>query len=86
MDVLRKRRKQFNQQAKSRPHLFSDSRGVLLRDYLEKMKTISGEYYVVFLELMKQLDQTTIFGYEKSPYHHDGAPTHMPVLVAYRLY
>jgi histone-lysine N-methyltransferase SETMAR len=58
--------------------VFWDAKGILLIDYLEKGKTITGDYYAALLVKLK-----TVIG-EKRPgmakkkvlFHHDNAPVH----------
>lgn len=67
--------------------IFWDSKGIILIDYLEKGKTITGQYYS---ELLDRFDGTLK---EKRPhlsrkkvvFHHDNAPAHTSHIVVAKL-
>jgi len=58
--------------------VFWDSQGVVLIDYLEKGKTINGEYYAALLEQLNDAIKTKRphLAKKKVLFHHDYAPAH----------
>jgi hypothetical protein len=54
-----------------------DSKGILLIDYLQKGKTITGQYYTTLLEKLKTAIQEKRPGMAKKKvlFHHDNAPS-----------
>ena len=67
--------------------VFWDSQGIFFTDYLEKGRTITGQYYADLLgrfeaELMKK---RTHFAKKKELFHHDNAPAHSSVIAKAKL-
>lgn len=67
--------------------VFWDSQGIIFIDYLEKGKTITGQYYS---ELLGRFDlafkETRTLPYRKKmPFHHDNAPAHSSAFVTAKL-
>ena len=58
--------------------LFWDSRGVILIDYLQKGKTITGAYYASLLDKLKAelAEKRPHFQKKKILFHQDNAPSH----------
>lgn len=67
--------------------VFWDSRGIIFTDYLEKGRTITGQYYADLLdrfeaELMKKRPHLTK---KKVLFHHDNAPAHSSAIATAKL-
>lgn len=58
--------------------VFWNAKGILLIDYLEKGKTITGEYYASLLEKLKAAiaEKRPGMAKKKVLFHHDNAPSH----------
>lgn len=67
--------------------IFWDSKGIILIDYLQKGKTITGQYYSELLDKFdKKLKETRPHLYKKKILcHHDNAPAHSSRVVAAKL-
>jgi histone-lysine N-methyltransferase SETMAR len=64
-----------------------DAEGILFIDYLEKGKTITGEYYSILLTRLDKNIHEKSLGLQKKKiiFHQDNAPTHKSVLVMGKL-
>ena len=67
--------------------VFLDSRGIIFTDYLEKRRTITGQYYVDLLdrfdaELKKKWPH---LAKKKVLFHHDNAPDHSSAIAMAKL-
>lgn len=67
--------------------VFWDSRGIIFTDYLEKGRTITGQYYADLLdrfdaELMKKRPH---LAKKKVLFHHDNAPAHSSAIATAKL-
>lgn len=58
--------------------VFWDAKGILLIDYLEKGRTITGEYYASLLDRLKAAitEKRPGMAKKKVLFHHDNAPVH----------
>ena len=58
--------------------VFWDSHGVILIDYLQKGKTITGEYFAPLLDTLKAelAEKQPHLQRKKIPFHQDNAPSH----------
>lgn len=58
--------------------VFWDARGIILIDYLEKGKTITGEYYAAQLQKVRRAiaEKRPGLAKRKVLFHHDNAPAH----------
>lgn len=61
--------------------VFWDSQGIILIDYLQKGKTITGEYYATLLDrLREELEKKQPrLARKKVLFHQDNAPSHRPL-------
>lgn len=68
--------------------VFWDSRGVVLIDYLEKGRTITGEYYASLLDKLNDAIQAKRphLAKKKVLFHQDNAPAHTSRVVAAKLH
>ncbi|XP_011636535.2 uncharacterized protein LOC105426827 isoform X1 [Pogonomyrmex barbatus] len=66
--------------------VFWDSQGIIF-DYMEKGKTITGEYYSSLLDRLKTelQEKHSRLKYKKILSHHDNAPAHSSGVVAAKL-
>src|SRR6476469_7374838 len=67
--------------------VFWDSRGIIFTDYLEKGRTITGQYYADLLdrfdaELMRKRPH---LAQKKVLFHHDNAPAHSSAIAPAKL-
>ncbi|XP_011165249.1 histone-lysine N-methyltransferase SETMAR-like [Solenopsis invicta] len=67
--------------------VFWDSQGIILIDYLEKSKTITGAYYSSLLDRLKTKLQEKCprLAHKKDLFHHDNAPAHASAVVVAKL-
>lgn len=67
--------------------VFWDTQGVILIDYLQRGKTITGEYYALLLDRLKtELEEKRPrLAHKKVLFHHDNAPAHASAIVAAKL-
>ena len=67
--------------------VFWDSQGVILIDYIEKGKTITGAYYSSLLDRLKTelQEKRPRLAHKKVLFHHDNAPAHSSGVVAAKL-
>ena len=58
--------------------IFRDAKGILLIDYLEKGKTVTGSYYSALLDRLKDVIKRSRphLTKKKVLFHHDNAPSH----------
>lgn len=68
--------------------VFWDSKGIILIDYLEKGRTITGQYYSELLDRFdEKLKETRPhLAKKKVLFHHDNAPAHSSGIVAAKLH
>lgn len=68
--------------------VFWDALGVIFVDYLEKGKTITGEYYASLLEQLKTKikEKRPHLARKKILFHYDNAPAHTSNLVAAKIH
>jgi len=68
--------------------VFWDSQGVVLIDYLEKGKTINGEYYAALLEQLNDAVKTKRphLAMKKVLFHHDNEPAHTSLIAVAKLH
>jgi histone-lysine N-methyltransferase SETMAR len=82
--VVQRQRRQgwFHQQKRSWHRCFWDAEGILFIDYLEKGKTITGEYYSNLLTRIDEKIREKRPGLQKKKiiFRQDSAPTHKSVL------
>jgi hypothetical protein len=76
----------FHQQKRSW-HVYWDAEGILLIDYLEKGKSITGEYFFLFLTRVdeKICEKRPGFQKKKIIFYQDSAPAHKSVLAMGKL-
>jgi len=67
--------------------VFWDAEGILFIDYLEKCKTVTGEYYSNLLTILDQKIREKRPGMQKKKiiFHQDNAPAHKSVLAMGKL-
>jgi len=67
--------------------VFWDAEGILFIDYLEKRKTITGEYYSSFLTRLDEKIRWKMPGLQKKKiiFHQDNVPAHKSVLAMGKL-
>ncbi|CAK9833202.1 Mariner Mos1 transposase [Anthophora retusa] len=67
--------------------IFWDSSGIICIDFLEKGKTITGNYYASLLDLLnnKIKEKRPHLMKKKVLFHHDNAPAHTSAIVAKKL-
>jgi len=67
--------------------VFWDSQGIILIDYMEKGKTITGAYYSSILDRLKTelQEKRPRLAHKKVLFHHDNAPAHTSAVVAAKL-
>ena len=67
--------------------IFWDSDGIILNDYLQKGKTITGEYYASLLDRFDAiLKKKRPHLAKKVLFHHDNAPAHTSVIATAKLF
>ena len=73
-NLRRKKRRRFRQLGKVMTTIFWDSNGIKLIDYLQKGKTITGEYYASLLDRFDAiLKEKRPHVAKKVLFHHDNA-------------
>lgn len=67
--------------------VFWDSQGIILIDYLQKGKTITGAYYSSLLDRLKTelQEKRPRLAHKKVLFHHDNAPAHTSAIVVAKL-
>jgi|SRR5687768_3191449 len=67
--------------------IFWDSHGIIIIDYLEKGRTITGEYYVTLLDRLDNAikEKRPHLQKKKVLFHHDNAPPHSSLKAAVKL-
>lgn len=67
--------------------VFWDARGVIFIDYLQKGKTITGEYYASLLDQLneKLKEKRPHLARKKVLFHHDNAPAHSSAIATAKL-
>lgn len=67
--------------------VFWDAKGILVIDFLEKEKTITGRYYTTLLEKLEAAIQEKHPGMKKKQvlFHHDNAPAHSTTIARQKL-
>lgn len=73
-----KKAKSVQSAGKVMASVFWDAKGILLIDYLDKGKTVTGQYYATLLVKLKAAIQEKRPGMAKKKilFHHDNAPAH----------
>ena len=68
--------------------VFWDAHGILFIDFLEKGKTITGEYYAALLDQLSNIivEKRPHLAKKKVLVHHDNAPPHRSVISAAKIY
>ncbi|XP_015432649.1 PREDICTED: histone-lysine N-methyltransferase SETMAR-like [Dufourea novaeangliae] len=67
--------------------VFWDAKGILLIDYLQKGKTVTGQYYGMLLDKLKAAIRENRPGMAKKKvlFHHDNAPAHSSAIAQEKL-
>ena len=86
-ESARKKTKTVPSAGKVMATVFWDSQGIILIDYLEKGKTITGQYYSLLLDRLKtELDEKhPQLAHKKVLFHHNNAPAHTSAVVVAKL-
>ena len=71
-NLFQRRQKRFQSAGKIMATVFWDSRGIIFTDYLEKRRTITGQYCVDLLDRFDaELKKTASFSEKKVLFHHN---------------
>ena len=81
-----KKAKSVPSAGKAMAKIFWDSRGIILIDYLQKGKTIIGEYYVSLLVRFNTILKKSVPIWQKKVlFHHDNAPAQMSAIATTKI-